>query len=417
MSRTMLPLVLVLAAIPCAAEAPAPQPGKFVTLVPELADLPAPDWVKPGVRVTFYGAAASSNESRGRLVEDPNGPWEDKKTGKRYRDTEESGEGNPTSSGEGFAQLDIISVEGKSVVAMVQLYLIVRTSGAIFPSGVGMPTVGTAANLEDYWVHPEALKKLIGLDVEGLRALRGPVTLGDRTYDGVMFESTLGGTHSISMYDLATGLLLRQSTTTAGAFDAVRLPTDTTPRQGNTQRTVTRLAGVREIGASLAGGRPPDWVATSKAMTYAGATQMTNPVDGMDLGSAPTQIDVALGRRGEAWREYRTACTMVIGGMQNSSEDAGVAGGVGLFWIDPKKLAALEPGAVIDEDPLTGIRVTVGNAGTGAQGGRTISLRSANAKFCVEGAYDLSNGALLDVVLSNAATGLTLRVALQGTTR
>ncbi len=415
MTRTMLSLVLLLLANPCWAEDPAPSPGRFLTLVPELADMPAPDWVKPGVRVTFYGAAASTSESRGSLVEDPNGPWEDKKTGKRYRDTEETGEGNPTGSGEGFAQIDIISVEGKSVVAMVQLYLIVRSSGAIFPSGVGMPTVGTAANLEDYWVHPEALKKLIGLDVEGLRALRGPVTLGDRTYDAVMIESTSGGGHALWTYDLATGLLLKASTTTAGAFDAVRLPTEQAPRQGNTQRTITRLAGVREIGASLAGGRPPDWVATSQSMTYSGATQMTNPVDGMDLGSAPTQVEVALGRRGDAWRQYGTTVTMVIGGMQNTSQDAGVAGGVGLFWADPKKLAALEPGKVIDEDPLTGIRTTVGNAGTGPNGGRTISLQSANAKFGVEGVYDLTNGALLEVAVWNAATGLTLRLALQGT--
>ncbi len=413
--RNVLVPLLLLGVLRCAAEEAISNPGKYLTLVPELADMPAPEWVKPGVRVTFYGAAASTNESRGRLVEDPTGPWEDKKTGKRYRDTEESGEGNPTSSGEGLSQIDIISVEGKSVVAMVQLYLIIRTSGAIYPVGVGMPTVGNAANLEDFWVHPDALQKLIGLDVEGLRALRGPVTLGERTYDAVMIESTTGGGHSISMYDLATGLLLKQSTTTAGAFDVVRLPTDTTPRQGNTQRTVTRLAGVREIGAPLAGGRPPDWVGTSRAMTYAGSTQLTNPVDGMDLGAAPTQIDVAFGRRGEAWQECRTTCTMVIGGMQNTSQDAGVAGGMGLFWADPKKLAALEPGKVIDEDPLTGIRTTVGKAGPGPQGGRTISLQSANTTFVVEGAYDLSNGTLLEIVVANRVTGMTVRVALQGT--
>lgn len=412
MKYAILPVLLLVVA-PCLAQ-DAAQPGRFVTLVPELANMPAPDWVKPGVRVTFYGAAASSNTSRGRLVEDPNGPWEDKKTGKRYRDTEETGEGNPTASGEGLAQLDVIAVDGNQVVVTVQLFLIVRVQGAIFPT-TSIPEVGTAANLEDYWVHPKGLEKLIGLDAAGLRVLRGPVTYGDKTYDAVMIESNTGGTWALWTYDFATGLLLSGSTSTAGAFDPVRLPTESTPRQGNTQRTMTRLAAVRELPAALVGGRPPDWVATASGMSYAGQTDMVNPIDGMSLGSAPTRVEVTLGRRGETWRQFGTTVTMSIGGMQNTSQDAGLGGGVGLFWADPAKLGAMKPGETLDEDALTGLRTTVGARGANGQGGETITLTAANATCCVESVYDLTSGALLRVAVSNRSTGMTVRVALQGT--
>ncbi len=406
---------LVLMAAACLAQggAQAVQPGRYVTLVPELADMPAPDWVKAGVRLSFYGAAASTNESRYALVEDPEGPWVDKKTGKHYRDNAQSGTENPTASGEGFTQIDIISVEGKTVVSMAQLYLLIRSSGALYAVGAGMPEVATAANLDDYWVHPKALEKLVGLDMDGLRVVRGPVKVGERTYDAICIESNLGGSYSLNTYDAETGILLKAMSNTAGQFDPVKLPTDITPRQGNTQRTMTVLAGVRQLDAAIAARPVPEWVGKAQAMTYAGTTRAMNPVDGSFLGDYPTQFEATLGVRGAGWCSYRTAMQMSIGGMQNASENVGVAGGVGGFWADPKALAGFKEGAVLDNDPVTGMRVTVGGTGTGPNGQPTIALVTANSTVSTTGIYDLATGTLVQCEVANRATGMTVQLGLQ----
>lgn len=410
---TSCALALMTAACLAQGAAQGVQPGKYVTLVPELADMPAPDWVKAGVRLTFYGSAASSNESRYALVEDPEGPWVDKKTGKHYRDNADNGIENPTASGEGFAQVDIVAVEGKGVVAMVQLFLLDRASGAIFETGAGLPEVGTAANLEDYWVHPRALEKLVGLDVDGLRVVRGPVKVGERSYDAISVESNMGGTYALNTYDAQTGILLKAMSNTAGQFDAVRLPTDPTPRQGNTQRTMTVLAGVRQLDAAIVSRPLPEWVGKANGMSYAGTTRAMNPVDGSYLGDYPTQLEATLGARGEGWCFYRTAAQMSIGGMQSPSENAGVAGGFGGFWADPKALGEFKEGTVLDNDPITGVRVTIGPAGDAPNGTRTRTIVTANATVQTTAIYDTSSGELLQAEVANRATGLTVQLALQ----
>ena len=68
----------------------------FLDLLPGLKTAPAPAWLQPGTRVTYFSAAASIAAERTKLTEDPTGDWEvtyPDGSKKRYREEDISGTG------------------------------------------------------------------------------------------------------------------------------------------------------------------------------------------------------------------------------------------------------------------------------------------------------------------------------------
>ena len=94
----------------CGARNPFTSPGQTLppgqTLAPGQTQQPGqpgaapPGWLAPGMRLTWYVAAASVANSRFSIVEDPNGNLVDPQTGKKYRRTDApGGEGQPKQEG------------------------------------------------------------------------------------------------------------------------------------------------------------------------------------------------------------------------------------------------------------------------------------------------------------------------------
>ena len=97
---------------------------------PEAATLGAPSWVTVGTQAAWYTSGATVAQSRYQWVEDPNGTWEDPATGKKYRRTDESGEGTGSGAGDGYSILDVVALEGTQAVGSWVLYSIDRLAGS-----------------------------------------------------------------------------------------------------------------------------------------------------------------------------------------------------------------------------------------------------------------------------------------------
>ncbi|HVF98388.1 MAG TPA: hypothetical protein VND68_01005 [Chloroflexia bacterium] len=125
----------------------------------------------------------------------------------------------------------------------------------------------------------------------------------------------------------------------------------------------------------------------------------------------PMDLSVALARGGKNWVPF-TARSAIHFPPDQVSTGSGVTGSAGQYWIDPKALAKLKIGQVIDEDPRTNERLVVESVGTRA-GAKTVVISSelpGNRSLLT---YDLTTGALVDFQTSSSGTGITILLRLQ----
>ena len=376
-----------------------------------------PEWVRVGTRLTWYVAAASIAQSRFAWVEDPNGTWEDPKTGKRYSRTDEgpdgqSGPGQPGASGDGFSQLDVVAIEGSDVVLENNIYTINRTSAQPtlgWTIGLGAKVSGVA--VDGAWIHPAVLRQYLERNTGGLLVLRGPYNVGGRTYAATAVATTTAGAYQSYTYDSESGILLAASTNTAGATSPFAAPGENPPA-GNSQLTYTQFLGLRERAMPGMGAVAPGWVAGTPTLRYGGTYSITNPIDpGSGSFTSQAQYTIAFGKGGATWAPYQ-----VRGFVQTLGEQAvvnSVSTSTGLYWYDPAALTRMTPGQVLDQDPLTGQQVVVAEAGGGA-GGNIVVIDRAIPGVLGRAAYDRSSGIMVTYDLQLPPSGTRIQLQLQG---
>jgi len=367
--------------------------------------------VQPGTRLTFYGAAASVAQSSYTYVEDENGDWKDPATGKRYRRTDQGDnpEDMPTAAGEAFTQTDVLAVEGTDVVVATTLYSIdlLARQYTLTPM-VGSRQAG--AVVDGAWVNPDALRQVLATGYGDLMVLHGPYALGGATYDAISFVAQASGAYQSSTYDLASGALLSTNSSTKGADSPVHGPLDNP--QGNNQLSFTRLAGVRQRSLPGSGAPPPGWVASTPQLTYGGTYTQANPADpGAGTWVSPMQSTITFGEVGSTWAAFTSHSVIDVNGYQQPTDGAGVTGSTGLYWYDPAALAAMSPGDLLDEDPLTGARFSVEAVAPGASG-TLVTLTTAMDGLTVRAGYDRASGVLLTLEIVQAVTGGTIQLKL-----
>ncbi len=150
-----------------------PDPSIMLPLVPAAAQAGAPACIKPGTRLTYFGRTASIAGEYKRLVQDDNGKWVDRSTGKRYDE-----EDVPSAASEAF---NVIQV------------------------GYG---ASGAASIAGLWIPPEALARLRpGQVIEANERVGMSVTVAE-VKPGLVTLSEVGPLHRIdSTYDAKTGVL------------------------------------------------------------------------------------------------------------------------------------------------------------------------------------------------------------------
>ncbi|MGF3495982.1 MAG: hypothetical protein ACQXXK_08910, partial [Methanothrix sp.] len=97
-------------------------------LIPGLPNLPAPDWVREGARLSYYSATASIPSAYERFIPDEEGDWVGVNSGKRYRREELFG-----AAGHGVTQVDVLSVDTRAAVLKVNAWLYSSYTGPLVP--------------------------------------------------------------------------------------------------------------------------------------------------------------------------------------------------------------------------------------------------------------------------------------------
>jgi hypothetical protein len=377
--------------------------------VPAATGLGPPSWVRPGTRLTWYGAAASVAQSSYTYVEDPEGTWVDPKTGKHYRRTDETPEPEdmPTAAGEGYTQTDVVAVEGNDVVLTNTLYSIdlMARQLTLNPLG-GSRTAGAA--VDGAWVNPDLLRSIEASGYGDLTIVRGDYTLNGAIYHAISFINA--SAYQDSTFDTETGVLLATNASTQGQGPDVHGPLDNP--QGNIQLSHTRLVGVRQLSLPGIDAAKPDWAAPNRQLSYSGTATVVNPLDpGAGPYVWPMQMTVTLGEGGRTWATFTSSTVIDFGGAEQPTEAKGVTGPTGLYWYDPATLTTLTPGRVLDEDPVTQARTTVEYVSPG-ETGTVVGLLTEMNGVTVRLGYDQGSGVLLSLEIAQAVSGSTIQLQL-----
>lgn len=378
----------------------------LLLMVPEAKNLPAPDWVKPGTRITFYGMAGSTPQGGYTMDKDSNGQWVDPATGERYSKNEAVGAG-----GEGFGQMDVISVGPQGVAISTNLYTIIQPGNP--PTLLHTPLggmVAAAAGPADLWVHPAILQKAHQFHTPNFFILRGDYPIGQTKYPCLCIVSRNPNAYSSHAYDLNTGVLISSTVVSEGKMMNVHLPNED-PQRGNKGTTIVKFVSIRQLKTPGIDGANPPWVANLRAMHFVGQCQYVNQYDPSIQMAFPARMDVTFDKRGENWCGFTAqSMSQIQGAPPQQSVLKGMCGPAGAFWIDPRALANLQPGQVLDEDPVTHIRTAV--VGADAQ---RIAIAITGPGVGGQMMYNRQNGMLIGIVSRQQSTGMTTSLQLQGT--
>jgi hypothetical protein len=179
-----------------------PDPSIMLPVAPGAAEAPAPPVIKPGTRLTYFEMTASIPGEYGKLVQDDNGAWIDKRTGKRYRE-EDIG-----ASGSAAFNIVYVGHVGGGVAQLSNRLYTLNTGIQKSTLGSTGGLVGHAGCAADYWIHPDVLRQVQEVNTQGVRILRMPYTVAGKTYKAIRFQSEDVSGYNAHVYDLETGLMI-----------------------------------------------------------------------------------------------------------------------------------------------------------------------------------------------------------------
>ena len=314
---------------------------------------PIPAAAASGMRFVWYGSSASVPGVRRQIEPDPQGNWYNTLTGQRvFREFD-----TPSSSGAGFVVFDVLSAEDNRFLSWMTTHLIRPDVGNATTitdaNGIlsGMPTFG------DVWFPPPQLAGFADQNEPDLRVLRGPASVGGKTYQALRFQSRGPDGWAQYTYDLDSGLLLVSSSTTQGGpvltLDPSRRPV---LGAGNTLLTYTQFSGARRTTLPGPDAAYPAQVRRLRAFQYNGTRGIV--MAGSDLQLPPTGLSIRYDITSNSG-SYLNARMTVSGLTGGTSERLIPAGVIGSLWMEPDVIGRYRAGQVLDRDALTGVQTLV----------------------------------------------------------
>ncbi len=383
-----------------AASVPVPDPSIMLPLVPAAAATNAPTCIRTGTRITYFGMTASIPGEYGKLVQDDNGAWVDKNTGKRYRDEEVNSAGAAA-----FNVIYVNQVGGGVAVLTNKVYTLdtaTRTCGLASSGGL----VGHAGCAADYWIHPDVLRQVREVNADGVRILRMPYTVGGRTYKAIRFQREEMSGYQARVYDLETGLLVYHGSRVQGP-SVVTPPIGGTGRagmgEGSSQVITGWLVEVKDIDVPWKDAPAPAWIGEFRQLSYTGVQTSVVNAAGSKLDRAMTST-LTPKARGPGWVRYTNQFLFqsLPGMPPNDALQEGACGAasIGGLWIPPEGLARLKPRQVIETHKRVGITIAVSQVTPGS-----VTLTEAGPQHRADWTYDSRTGIL-------SATTLTQQIGL-----
>jgi len=381
----------------------------FLDILPALKTAPAPAWLQPGTRITYFSAAASIAGERTKLVEDPNGDWEvtyANGSKKKFREQDISGAGK---GGAGYTVLSVVHLDQSVAVLEIRSYAMLTYGGpstlALLGGAVGLPGAGS-----DFWMHPGVLARAPGLQVgDELQVLRMGYALNGRQFRVIRFQ----GKSSSWNYEETTGLLLR---TTSSAETTVMVPPPgtsgpITQRAGGTLIAQNTFMNARTPAIPWARTPAPSWLANARRLRYEGTWTLYVPGSPV----VPLAVYVTFDRQhfGGQWARYTQRVQMPnvpgLPPIENTTTRVYGPAQIAGLWVPPDAQTQLRPGHELDRDPATGVVTTVS---TDAGGG--FGITEANALHRIDYVYDSRTGILFYIRTTDRGLNTVIELRLVG---
>ena len=134
-----------------------------------------------------------------------------------------------------------------------------------------------------------------------------------------------------------------------------------------------------------------------------------------DAGSvnAPMSVRVRITSAGDRWAFYEAQTLVDIPGMPRRGTLSGLCGPSGPYWVDPAALDGLRPGQVLDEDPVTTVRLEVAEVGRLPSGREVVTVVSRGPGTTSGATYDKATGVALIIASKNTANGESYTLELE----
>jgi hypothetical protein len=361
-------------------------------------------WLHEGMVLTNTWYAAVAPGTNSIFTEDANGDWIDQSSGQHFVRTDRQG-----TSGSGWTQTTIACIDGDKVVITNQSF---GDAGAL-GNNVPVPLQGTTSlvtsvrQAADYWTDPASLANLRsgnGVDVSPANW-----KIGDRTYDAIRLQ-TFGNGYTDHVYDRKTGLCIHFASAVRGS----QVPRELAPgetAQGDLTLTHGNFVSMRDLAIPWAGQPMPDAARQFQTMHWSGQTISRGP-----LPTVPNMVtlDLQVTDRGNGWVAVSATSALQMQGAPAipPSTSQIVFGGSQFngLWAAPAALSNLHEGQVLDDDPVTHMRLEVKKAD-----GNSVVMSQSNPAGEIDSVYNTHTGMLTESSFLNVLSKqqLVLRVAGQ----
>jgi len=372
-----------------------PDPDLMGQFFPELANLPAPDWIKPGTRLTYL-SSLSKLDGDGDLLEHPEGTIINPKTGKRYFLMPIHENAQPVGSS-AFRNIDVAALDGPVAVLDQGAYGYDAINNTLSLSN----TIGVATNsgFNMWWINPAGLAQLVKTGSDNFVALPISYKMDDKTYNAVRVVSVGGSSYTAYTYDAASGVLLRGVEVAQRSGFSIE---GGAHFQGKRTLMISTLKASRQMKLPWLDAPAPGWVSQLQNFRMEGSAVYVTPGQIQQPGQ-PLSMRAVVKARGQGWVRYTSDVSeMGAAGvpMDGTYERVSGNGCIGGLWIPPAALQMLRADQVIDEDPVTGVRTFVSFIGPAPDGRQAVMISQSSPKTRIDTAYDMDSGMLKRHVLS-----------------
>ena len=398
------------------------KPHMLVANLPDAQNCPAPDWIQPGMRITYFTSVAQINDAAGSvgMVEDPNGNITDS-SGRRYRHGSSVGLGT---GGAGWDCVEVIAVERDIVVLEMRQFQ--NTNGHQGPVTSGASnTMFVHPSGCDFFLHPRLLAQLQQQTGNGVNLIKGQMQHRGRNYNMVLSSVEIPNSRNSSVYDLVSGVQLshNESTQFDGGVTYKQSGNDY-DAQRNTSRMLAnnQFIDAKQITKPWRTMQIPAWARTMKKVRYQGQ-RIDSGTPEMGLGRLVTNLSYELETIyvGDTFTAYRTKNSQQMEGMPAMEPMVGMTafgpGSLMGVWMDPAALATLKTGQLIDQDNNVGIKFGCEFAGPGNDGKPVVVLAMGNELYKATSTYDAATGKLLAIarIEKSPTTGGTITTQMRMT--
>jgi len=361
-------------------------------------------WLHEGMVLTNTWYAAVAPGTGSLFAEDEHGDWIDQNTGQRFNRA-----GRQGTSGSGWTQSTITCIDGDKVVIANQSFGDAGALGnnAPVPLQGGTSMIASVRQAGDYWSDPASLASLHsggGVDVSQVAW-----KIGDKSYDAIRVQTFGNGGYTDHVYDRKRGLCIHY----ASESRSNQVPRQIAPgetAQGDLTLTHGDFVAMRDLAIPWAGQPMPDAAKQFKSMHWRGQTISRGP-----LPTVPNLLtmDLGISDRGNGWVAVSATSTLQMqGAPQTPPSTSQIAFGRSQFnglWAAPAVLLNLRQGQVLDDDPITRMRLVVKKAD-----GDSVPMSESNPAGEIESIYNKQTGMLTESSFYNVLSKQQLVLRLAG---